>query len=34
VRSRALDLLEQEKALRKTAERIWGPHSKQMELFG
>jgi hypothetical protein len=31
--SRAMDLLEQEKALRKEGEKRWGPASKQEKLF-
>lgn len=30
---RAMDLLEQERVLRKSGERLWGPESKQGKLF-
>lgn len=33
VRPRAMDLLEQEQALKKAAERVWGPESRQGKLF-
>jgi len=33
VRSRAMDLLEQEKALKQTGEKLWGSWSKQERLF-
>jgi hypothetical protein len=33
VHSRAMDLLEQEQALKKAGERAWGPESRQGKLF-
>lgn len=33
VHSRAMDLLEQEQALKRTGEREWGPESRQGKLF-